>query len=154
MKPFIKMPSPSYNDKDRMNDINKYCDINKPVHVYRNLHRSCWSVRQRGRVRFHTKYIVLENCNFVVQPGGRARVLQSNKKNVHAYIRGEIIPAKKTIWGVLDFPWETITYDPYKYETFISIDGDNVEHPAYYAKYVDMMLEKHCGPVVLAGVVG
>ena len=55
-------------------------DINKPVEVYRNLHKNCWSVRQDGKVLFHTEYICLRDVKFVVQPAGREKGIARTKE--------------------------------------------------------------------------
>ena len=56
--------------------------------VYRNLTRSCWSVREGGRVVAHKPTIALTDVTMVVQPGGRARVLRTGVREVHAWCRG------------------------------------------------------------------
>ena len=58
----------------------KIVDKKRKVDVYRNLNSDCWSVRQGARVVCHTDYITLQNCEFVVQPAGRRRVLIEQKK--------------------------------------------------------------------------
>lgn len=63
------------------------------VEVYRNLHKKCYSIRQKGRVLYHANSVVMRDCEFRVQQGGRRRVLQERKKNVHAYIKGDMITA-------------------------------------------------------------
>lgn len=96
------------------------------VFVYYNLHRKLWSVKalegpDKGRVVAHTHYIVLRNAKGKVSQAGRLRVLKERRKNVHAGIVGE--------WS-WDYPMsltcETrqITYNPYKYETFVYKDDE------------------------------
>ena len=62
------------------------------VDVYRNLHKKTWSIRDRktGRVVGHQKEVNVLDAKFVVQPSGRARVLQEGRKNVHAFVRGTL----------------------------------------------------------------
>ena len=62
----------------------------KKVFIYRNLHKKCWSVKQNGKVINHTSKIILMDCEFIVQPAGHAKVLKEKKKNVHAFVKGEI----------------------------------------------------------------
>lgn len=88
-------------------------DINKPVEVYKNLHRSCWSVRQGGIVRLHTKLLALQDCEFKVSEAGRQRVLREKRKNVHAVIKGTLMG-----WGVLRIYGGVIRYNPYTMSTF------------------------------------
>ena len=68
--------------------ISELVDPDKPVEVYRNLHKKCWSVRQRGKVKLHTDYICLKDVEFKVSQKGRERVLREQRKNVHAFIKG------------------------------------------------------------------
>jgi hypothetical protein len=56
--------------------------------AYWNSHRNCFSLAQRGRVTGHVPDFVLYNVKFVVQPAGRRRVLETDIKNVHAFVRG------------------------------------------------------------------
>jgi len=58
------------------------------VETYRNLHRGCISVRRKGLVKQCTAKIALTNATFVVQQGGRKRVLREKRKNVHAFVKG------------------------------------------------------------------
>ena len=88
-------------------------DTSKPVQVYRNLHRKCWSVRQNGIVKAHCNTIQLIDCKLVVQPAGRAKVLREKKKNVHAYVKGYVSIAQS------DFNWPTKLWDnPYQSDSF------------------------------------
>lgn len=61
----------------------------KRYDVYRNLHKGGFSVRDRstGRVVAVVKNLLAYDCDLVVQPTGRERVLQSGRKSVHAFVR-------------------------------------------------------------------
>ena len=63
--------------------------------VYRNLSKACWSVREGGRVIAHVPAITLSDVTLVVRPGGRARVLRTGVREVHAYARGTVIQAPR-----------------------------------------------------------
>ena len=63
-------------------------DIHKPVEVYRNLHKKCWSVRQGGKVKVHTSYICLQDVKFVVQPAGREKVSTGEEKECPCVCQG------------------------------------------------------------------
>jgi hypothetical protein len=63
------------------------------VEVYWNLHKKCFSyrpARKGGRV-LHASSLLLENVTFAVQPAGRERVLREKRKNVHAFVRGDLL---------------------------------------------------------------
>jgi hypothetical protein len=102
--------------------------IGSKVEVYWNLHKKCWSIRHaHGNLiadRPHRTYLEMEDVTWVVQQGGRERVLREGKKNVHAFARGTLIETK-------GFPHHkrqgrgravAVTYNPYKHNTFINVD--------------------------------
>jgi len=101
--------------------INTYVPGQK-VFVYFNLHKKLFSVRDHitGIVVGHTDMIALENVTFKVSEAGRQRVLREKRKNVHAGVMGI----------VKDFPcpvaWSTAFYNPYKYESFVDINGQKL----------------------------
>lgn len=106
------------------------------VEVYRNLHRKQWSVRSKGRVRLHLRSVVLQNVKFVVQPGGRARVLKEQRKNVHAFVKGQILECH-----YLDLSnYVEVKYNPYISGTFILNDGT----PIHQAKQVILTNDAKC----------
>ena len=99
------------------------------VEVYFNLHKYIWSVRscKTGRVILHTDEVHIDNPTFVVHKAGRERVLREGKKNVHAFVRGDcpfyrLNPRNATL--------DTITYNPYKYASFVD---KQTEEPVYNA---------------------
>lgn len=65
------------------------------VRVYKNLHRNCWSIQeyiqgQGWRVWNYYTELVIDNPKFIVYEKGRQRVIETGKKNVHAYVQGEL----------------------------------------------------------------
>lgn len=105
------------------------------VFVYRNLHKNKFSVRgPEGRVVAHLENLILKNVRFCVGKKGREKVLQTKQKNVHAGLRGIVIP-------YLDFdpsknPYNSfkVYYNPYKNETFVK--GD--ESPIYKSDFASL----------------
>ena len=98
------------------------------VEVYRNLHKQCWSVRDNktGKVIDHVRNIHLKDATLVVRPSGRERVLREQKKNVHAFVKGEI-----TTRGGVPLEIREVAYNPYKNTTFVErVSGE----PVYYAE--------------------
>lgn len=98
------------------------------VFVYRNLHKKCLSVRamegpSKGRVIAHTDEVFLEDVTFKVSQAGRARVLREKSKNVHAGVVGTMIPAavyrEKAAWEYMTARKDNLTYNPYKYSSFV-----------------------------------
>lgn len=101
-------------------------NLNKPVFVYKNLHRDCWSVKQDGLVKTHAQNITMHSCTFKVNQNGREKVLTEKRKNVHAGVLGYIEK-----W--IDLDWEKnhstarpVTYNPYKYKNFVDKDTEQM----------------------------
>ena len=100
------------------------------VEVYFNLHKKLFSVRdyKTGRVIDHTNHVAIANPQFVVRQGGRKRVLRERKKNVHAFVRGYILPEDDEVCARNYFHtvWhgKEVTYNPYKYESFVVKDSE------------------------------
>jgi len=96
------------------------------VFVYYNLHKHCWSLKalegkDKGRVVAHADDVMVYCATCKVSEVGRQRVLNEQRKNVHAGVVG---------WVNLDSPangytqkdidgWVEITYNPYKYSSFV-----------------------------------
>lgn len=59
-----------------------------PVDAYRNLSRSCFSVRRAGRVIGHVETLVLKDARFVVSAAGVRRVQTRRAREVVAVVRG------------------------------------------------------------------
>ena len=98
------------------------------VEVYFNLHKKTFSVRscRTGRVIHHTDKVHIANPEFVVRKAGRERVLREGKKNVHAFVRGDV-----TFFNLMYHPpLDTLTYNPYKYASFVD---KQTEEPVYNA---------------------
>lgn len=94
--------------------------------VYKNLHKNCYSIQNKysGLVVEHATTATLLNVSFVVQPAGRQRVLDTNRKNVHAFAVGERLFSNKT--GAYDKTFTPIHYDPYEHDYFYTNDGRKV----------------------------
>ena len=93
-------------------EVLAHIDASKRVWVYRNLHKKCVSVKQGSLVRCHATNVVLKDCKFIVSEAGQTRVRNEGKKNVHAFIEGYVVDARKSL-ELLDFGWETVYYNPY-----------------------------------------
>lgn len=110
------------------------------VFVYKNLHEDCWSVKdmQSGRVVAHADRVELSDVDLKVSQSGRRRVLEEKRKNVHAGVVGtaekiqlRAMPSQKFVFkGEEREDVRPITYNPYKYESFVT-KGD--EQPVHHA---------------------
>ena len=114
----------------------------KKVFVYYNLHKHKWSVKdvKTGRVIGHHYEVQLYNATFKVSEAGRARVLKEKRKNVLAGVEGYLttdVLARKMDGTIL---WESqserhkVTYDPYKYDTFVTVSDKEPIHKAYFVR--------------------
>lgn len=98
------------------------------VEVYYNLHKGCLSYRQPGGRVKHADTIALRDATFVVQPAGRERVRREKRKNVHAFVRGQLVD--------VDMPYSmadvmaAITYNPYRCDTFVYAGTTEPVHSA------------------------
>lgn len=100
------------------------------VEVYRNLHTGTLSVRscKTGRVIAHPTEITLALPKFVVQQGGRERVLRERKKYVHAFVRGYVSER-----GLApQCGGRMAIYNPFKVSTFVDADEGT---PVYCAEF-------------------
>lgn len=117
-----------------------YPNRNLKVFVYRNLNKKCWSIKSRGNhgvadvVIAHADKVMLSNCEYRVSQAGRKRVLEQRRKNVHAGVQGNLLwymyedeSKYSGLFGLHSLPnayeprkqTTEVTYDPYKYSTFI-----------------------------------
>ena len=129
-------------------EILSLIDGSRPVQVYRNLHKKCWSVRQDGLVKCHTDYVILRDCRFKVSKLGRQRVLRDRKKNVHAFVEGYVCASQEFNDNVPDFQCDNITYNPYEFDSFVN--KDSAYSRVDTAAYCDMMCEDS-SPVIAYG---
>lgn len=111
------------------------------VDVYRNLNKQCWSVRSMetgakhrsnyGKVIDHVHEATLYNCSFIVGKKGRQRVIDTRRKNVHAFVRGNSVlpfylPKKEKLKRPLAFLGE-VSYNPYMAGYFFTSDGKEIK---------------------------
>lgn len=87
------------------------------IDIYWCIHRQCWSLRdpQRQRVVAHAPHVYLRNARFIVRESGRLRVLREQCKNVHAYVRGALVP-ERDLSAAHQGP--QIRYNPYEMAQF------------------------------------
>ena len=112
--------------------------INKKVMVHYNLNKHTFSITYRNKLITHADHIKLNDVEFRVRPGGRARVLEDKRKNVHAFVIGTLLEYCK--YPCESLPNETnnniVTYDPYKYSSYVMKD---TKEPIYNVGDVEMI---------------
>lgn len=106
------------------------------VYVYWNIHKGCWSVKalsgpNKGRVVRHANAVHLRNVETHVNENGRQRVVANQRKEVHAGLKGELktmvgSPLDRATRQREDDGWVPVTYNPYRFSTFVDRDTHNV----------------------------
>jgi len=68
-------------------------NLNLPVKIYRCLNRKgvVFSVQQKGKVVGHTSDFTLVNAVFKVSKAGQKRARESQTRNVHAFVVGNVV---------------------------------------------------------------
>jgi len=109
--------------------------------VYFNTHKSLFSLKaltgdHKGLVVAHLNSLILKDVQFRVSEAGRQRVLKNKQKNVHAGIVGTLIDASFQN-SLIESKKKAnrITYNPYKYSTFVIAE---TEFPIYNAPFVTL----------------
>jgi hypothetical protein len=105
------------------------------VFVYKNLHATrknggitVYSVKalngpDKGRVIARSSHVMLGDVRPKVSQAGRRKVLREGRKNVHAGLVGTLIHMENQ-----PFHGEKITYNPYKYESFVMAAWDTMAY--------------------------
>lgn len=119
--------------KRNQDDPRYEIDYSKKVFVYKNLHKDCWSIKQDGLVKAHTEEVRMWDCAFQVNARGRQKVLDEQRKNVHAGIKGYIDNDQQVPSGI------EVTYNPYKYDSFVD---KATESPIYSSLFTTLTKNK------------
>lgn len=101
----------------------------KQSQVYFNLHKKVFSVKQGNLVVLHTEEVILTDVTFKVNEAGRQRVLQEQRKNVHAFVNGKFLTNFAVVPG-LENTMREAYYNPYKTETFVDKETGEPIHRA------------------------
>ena len=115
---------------------NRSINPDKPVKVYWNLHRNCYSVQQNGLVVCHADKVELKDVTFKVNEKGRQRVLKEGRKNVHAFVIGYLDEKFADRYHDIE-----IVYNPYEFDSFRLYS--NEERPVLHSSAV--LLRKRNG---------
>ena len=104
--------------------------IGTKVKVYFNLHKHLFSIvamegEYKGKVVGHANAVFIAHPQFVVNKSGRERVLRERRKNVHAFVVGQLAGGygqeqadrlEKTVEQINLGAW--VTYNPYEKDYF------------------------------------
>jgi hypothetical protein len=105
------------------------------VKVYRNLHKAQWSIMadeglMKGLVVAHADDLVIYEASFEVNYPGRNRVVESGRKNVHAFVKGFVSFELPTCYTK-----RRVRYNPFEGKDFMvdSYKGWQIVRSAWYA---------------------
>lgn len=109
------------------------------VFVYFNLHKKVFSIKalsgpNKGKVIAHSDCVELSDVTFKVSEAGRQRVLRERSKNVHAGVVGYLQGFDTSL---LELQLEQVTYNPYKYSSFVMRETEQQIKTAEYAVLTD-----------------
>ena len=96
-------------------------DHNKPVRVFKNWKLGCYNIMQSGKLLASAKQVRLSGVEFLVRSTGRKRMLESGRRNVHAYAVGQLVdyvhPEDPRTLDKIE--GRGVSYYPYRYEWFV-----------------------------------
>lgn len=103
------------------------------IFSYRNLHKKgvVWSLKnvKTGLVVGYATTALFKDVELKVSQAGRKRVLQQQRKNVHAGVKGVLVKRLPA-----NLKWIRARYNPYETETFTDMQGN----PILTAKYAKL----------------
>lgn len=128
----LKVPGNKYADHNIVYSYKgRSINLEKPIKVYKNLHKDCYSIKQGSLVVAHAERLCLRDATFKVNEKNRQKVIKTKCKNVHAFIEG--FYETSGMWATAernDLPIE-VYYNPYKTSSFM-----NKQQPLKGAQFV------------------
>ena len=109
------------------------------VHVYYNLNRHVWSVRdpRTRRVIDHRDQVHLADVRFVVSEAGRQRVLRRRCRSVHPWAEGVLCERPANLGAA-------VRYNPYRAPTFEVLAEGSQWQPIHTAALVGFAPAGRC----------
>ena len=119
--------------KNKINNL-----IGKKVMCYYDLHRHTFSVTYNGLVMLKADYLKLNNVEFRVRQGGKQKVRDEKRKNVHAFVIGNLDDYCEFPCRNIPVPEsnDVVTYNPYKYDSFVI---KTTKEPIYKSNEIEMI---------------
>jgi len=152
-------------------------DLTNLVEVYRNLNVTdktripqelrtesgvygcpIYSICQNGRIVGYSNNLILEDVRIRIQEGGQRRAKEEDRKNVHAYFVGKLVPhvsgVCKASGGFPVNPYRPKQGDKcftYRVNAFVAEVGErqDIDSPFWYAGAVKLSHEGQCATVYL-----
>ena len=98
--------------------------ISAKFYIYRNLNRGkLFSVKYKGKVVDRLDDFVAYDCETRVSQAGRKRVLENQKRNVHAFV---VANSYTEAMGLVKPNTNELKYNPYRSSNF-QCNGENVD---------------------------
>ena len=112
---------------------NRTLEEGEKVEVHYNLHEGGFSITsvKSGLVVARAPYVNLVDVRTRVRQSGRERVIKEQSKNVHAHIIGYFTSSNLDMINA-----NRMTYDPYKYDSFVDKDTKEKVLEAKYVKCI------------------
>ena len=110
--------------------------------IYYNINKRVFSIRAKKCPVSYAVAARVDLPKFVVREGGRQQVLREKQKNVHAFIKGEMVTLDRV--PCLD-GLRKVSYNPYKAGHFYDC---NTDEPIYSAQYAVLLLDENKRPHV------
>ena len=119
--------------KNKINNL-----IGKKVMCYYDLHRHTFSVTYNGLVMLKADYLKLNDVEFRVRQGGKQKVRDEKRKNVHAFVIGNLDDYCEFPCRNIPVPEsnDVVTYNPYKYDSFVI---KTTKEPIYKSNKIEMI---------------
>jgi len=93
-------------------------------YIYRNLNRGkTFSVKFRGKVIDRLDSFIAYDCEMKVSQAGRKRVLEKQKRNVHAFVVAHVYDLNN---GLVKPNQHELKYNPYRSSNF-QCNGESVD---------------------------
>lgn len=117
-----------------MNKFNAHERRDMRVQVFRNLHQPgvVWSVQvevEPGRwlTLAHHENVLVKDAKFVVRPAGHQKVIDTQAKDIHAFVRGTLVvdpvEGRKLLRRFSRQEATQVYYNPYKVDRFVDLNG-------------------------------
>ncbi|RLE27442.1 MAG: hypothetical protein DRJ65_02860 [Acidobacteria bacterium] len=101
-------------------------DHDHRVHIFKNWKHNCYSIMQHGVVVASARQVRLGDVEFRVRETGRERMLQRQKKNLHAYAIGRLLdfvhPTQDRDLGRVE--GRSVFYNPYRFAYFADCETE------------------------------
>lgn len=118
----------AYNP-DHFYNLTSYFNKKREVKVFLDQNKKMLHIIQ-GKKECFTQYISLKNVTFNVNQQGRKKVIETQKKNLHAWVKGFLChPVEFNHLDKISFVW----YNPYETDQFMI-----GEKPVYSSNFADL----------------